>query len=65
MSTAPCTRSDVINLEELLNTKLQQRQARVTGICPVRSELYSQCFGKGEAEMPVITLGFHFDGTNE
>ena len=24
--------------------KLQQRQARETGICPVRRELYSQCF---------------------
>lgn len=26
--------------------KLQQRQARETGICPVRRELYSQCFGE-------------------
>ena len=26
--------------------RLQQRQARETGICPVRRELYSQCFGK-------------------
>ena len=26
--------------------KLQQRQARETGICPVRRELYTQCFGK-------------------
>lgn len=25
---------------------LQQRQARETGICPVRRELFSQCFGK-------------------
>jgi len=25
---------------------LQKRQARETGICPVRRELYSQCFGK-------------------
>ena len=25
--------------------RLQQRQARETGICPVRRELYSQCFG--------------------
>ncbi|XP_030249710.1 axonemal dynein light intermediate polypeptide 1 [Sparus aurata] len=44
VSSAPCTRADVIHLEELLDTKLQQRQARVTGICPVRRELYSQCF---------------------
>ncbi len=26
--------------------RLQQRQARETGICPVRRELFSQCFGK-------------------
>ncbi|XP_029359420.1 axonemal dynein light intermediate polypeptide 1 [Echeneis naucrates] len=44
VSSAPCTRADVIHLEELLDTKLQQRQARETGICPVRRELYSQCF---------------------
>lgn len=54
VSSAPCTRTDVVHLEELLDTKLQQRQARETGICPVRRELYSQCFGK-EAEMLVIT----------
>jgi len=24
---------------------LQKRQARETGICPVRRDLYSQCFG--------------------
>ncbi|XP_059194544.1 axonemal dynein light intermediate polypeptide 1 [Centropristis striata] len=44
VSSAPCTRTDVIHLEELLSRKLQQRQARETGICPVRRELYSQCF---------------------
>ncbi|KAM7421280.1 hypothetical protein PAMA_015433 [Pampus argenteus] len=44
VSSAPCTRTDVVHLEELLDTKLQQRQARETGICPVRRELYSQCF---------------------
>lgn len=55
VSSTPCTRADVLHLEELLNTKLQQRQAKETGICPVRRELYSQCFGKEEAEMlPII-----------
>uniref|UniRef100_A0A3Q3FKU7 Axonemal dynein light intermediate polypeptide 1 n=1 Tax=Labrus bergylta TaxID=56723 RepID=A0A3Q3FKU7_9LABR len=44
VSSAPCTRTDVIHLEELLDSKLQQRQARQTGICPVRRELYSQYF---------------------
>lgn len=78
VSTTPATRLDVINLQEELDRKLQQRQvrfdlnfticsddcqcdafctllmfsincfhsfqARETGICPVREELYSQTF---------------------
>ncbi|KAM9329596.1 axonemal dynein light intermediate polypeptide 1-like [Gastrophryne carolinensis] len=40
----PSTRMDVVHLQEELDMKLQQRQARETGICPVRRELYSQCF---------------------
>lgn len=31
--------------QEQLDQKLQQRQARETGICPIREELYAQCFG--------------------
>ena len=27
-----------------LDRRLQERQARDSGICPVREELYSQCF---------------------
>ena len=44
VSSTPATRLDVINLQEQLDRKLQQRQARETGICPVREELYAQCF---------------------
>ncbi|XP_052002880.1 axonemal dynein light intermediate polypeptide 1-like [Xyrauchen texanus] len=44
VSSAPCTRMDVINLQKDLDQKLQQKQARETGICPVRRDLYSQCF---------------------
>ncbi|EDQ87594.1 uncharacterized protein MONBRDRAFT_33249 [Monosiga brevicollis MX1] len=44
VSAGPATRIDVINLQEQLDGKLQQRQARETGICPVRRELYSQVF---------------------
>lgn len=47
VSSTPATRLDVTNLQEQLDQKLQQRQARETGICPVREELYSQCFGEG------------------
>ena len=45
VSSTPATRLDVVNLQEELDRRLQQRQARETGICPVRRELYSQCFG--------------------
>ncbi|XP_030638594.1 axonemal dynein light intermediate polypeptide 1 [Chanos chanos] len=44
VSSTPCTRMDVVHLQEQLDLKLQQRQARETGICPVRRELYTQCF---------------------
>ena len=37
-------RLDCIQLQEALAHKLLQRQARETGICPVREELYAQCF---------------------
>uniref|UniRef100_S4RME0 Axonemal dynein light intermediate polypeptide 1 n=1 Tax=Petromyzon marinus TaxID=7757 RepID=S4RME0_PETMA len=44
VSSTPATRLDVVKLQEQLDVRLQQRQARETGICPVRRELYSQCF---------------------
>jgi len=44
VSSTPATRSDVVKLQEQLDTKLVQRQARETGICPVRRELYAQTF---------------------
>lgn len=44
VSPTPATRVDVINLQDDLDKKLQSRQARETGICPIREELYSQCF---------------------
>mmetsp|Transcript_37596 Transcript_37596/g.106197 ORF Transcript_37596/g.106197 Transcript_37596/m.106197 type:complete len:241 (-) Transcript_37596:462-1184(-) len=44
VSSTPATRLDVINLQEKLDQELQRRQARETGICPVREELYAQCF---------------------
>lgn len=59
VSSAVSTRTEVIQLEELLDTKIQQRQARETGICPIRRELYSQCFGKepsGNGGRQIYTL---------
>jgi dynein light intermediate chain, axonemal len=40
----PSTRMDVIHLQEELDKKLLERQAREMGICPVREDLYSQGF---------------------
>lgn len=38
--------SILIMLQEELDRKLAERQARETGICPVREHLYRQSFGK-------------------
>lgn len=55
VSSTPSTRMDVVHLQEQLDLKLQQRQARETGICPVRRELYSQCFGEhGGTKLPSL-----------
>ena len=44
VSPQPATRIDVINLQDELDNRLIANGARFTGICPIREELYSQCF---------------------
>lgn len=44
VSNIPATRQDVISLQETLDMLLEQCQTRETGICPIRRELYTQCF---------------------
>ena len=44
VSHQPASRVDVARLREMLDQKLMERQARESGICPVREELFSQCF---------------------
>lgn len=46
VSSDPVTRNDVIKLTEQLDIRLQQSQAKMLGICPIRRELFTQCFGK-------------------
>lgn len=63
VSSTPATRLDVVNLQEQLDHQLQSRQARETGICPVREELYAQCFGKHNSfynffEMIIISCSY-------
>eukprot|EP01017_Pseudomicrothorax_dubius_P042642 TRINITY_DN6994_c0_g1_i1.p1 TRINITY_DN6994_c0_g1~~TRINITY_DN6994_c0_g1_i1.p1 ORF type:complete len:251 (-),score=71.95 TRINITY_DN6994_c0_g1_i1:142-894(-) len=38
------SRDDVANLQKLLDERLLARQARESGICPIREELHAQCF---------------------
>merc|ERR1712039_804530 len=54
VSSTPATRADVINLQENMDKWLQQRQARETGICPIREELYSQCFDELIRQVTII-----------
>eukprot|EP00826_Nyctotherus_ovalis_P063566 TRINITY_DN9325_c0_g2_i12.p1 TRINITY_DN9325_c0_g2~~TRINITY_DN9325_c0_g2_i12.p1 ORF type:complete len:243 (+),score=80.31 TRINITY_DN9325_c0_g2_i12:159-887(+) len=44
ISHVPAERSDMTSLTVELDRKLTERQARENGICPVREDLYSQCF---------------------
>jgi len=44
VSCTPVTKAEVLNLQEGLDRRLQTAQARETGICPVREELYNECF---------------------
>ena len=44
VSHEPASRIDVARLREMLDQNLVERQARESGICPVREELFSQCF---------------------
>lgn len=44
VSSTPATRLDVLNLQEKLDQQLKVRQAREMGLCPIREDIYSQCF---------------------
>eukprot|EP00300_Choanocystis_sp_HF-7_P014709 c18788_g1_i1.p1 GENE.c18788_g1_i1~~c18788_g1_i1.p1 ORF type:complete len:237 (+),score=65.57 c18788_g1_i1:90-800(+) len=44
VSSTPATRLDVLQLQEQLELKLQQRKARESGLDPGRRELYDQVF---------------------
>lgn len=44
VSPTPATKVDVMNLQDELDKRLQAKEARETGICPKREELFAQCF---------------------
>ncbi|KAK4315114.1 hypothetical protein Pmani_013642 [Petrolisthes manimaculis] len=65
VSTTPATSVDVQQLQEELDLRLQEQEAFETGICPVRRELYTQCFGE-DASLPatsplLISFTSHMD----
>ena len=44
VSPTPATKVDVMNLQDELDKRMQAKEARETGICPKREELFAQCF---------------------
>ena len=44
VSSETASRQEVIELEEQIDSRLLQRQARDSGICPIRRELFTECF---------------------
>ncbi|MES1904421.1 MAG: Axonemal dynein light intermediate polypeptide 1 [Paramarteilia canceri] len=44
VSKTPATRQDVLNLEKELDRRLNERKAKLAGICPIRREVFHQCF---------------------
>ncbi|OHT12552.1 28 kDa inner dynein arm light chain, axonemal [Tritrichomonas foetus] len=44
VSIHPATRGDVVKTQAQLDKELQINHALETGLCPIRSELYAQCF---------------------
>ena len=46
VSSAPGLAEDVQNLVKELDRRLQMSKARETGICPIRADLYAQCFNE-------------------
>jgi dynein light intermediate chain len=44
VSHSNASRDDVMKLKESLDEALEYRQARTSGICPIREELFSQAF---------------------
>lgn len=54
VSTTPATRLDVVNLQDELDKRLKIRQARETGICPIREELYAEAFDEIIRQVAII-----------
>lgn len=56
ISKQPATKSDVKKLGVKLDTYLRQFKAQDVGLCPIKRELYSQCFSKFETIINITCL---------
>lgn len=54
LSTQPGSKVDIKNLNIKLDMYLKQFNAREVGICPIKEELYFQCFSKFENMIYII-----------
>ena len=45
VSSIPAKDEEVKRLDETLQNRLRERHARETEVCPIRRELFTQCFG--------------------
>ena len=48
------TRDEVVKLWEMVDIKLSERQAKMTGICPIRHDLFMECLGGYELFMECL-----------
>lgn len=46
VSTQPSSRSDIIALEEQLDNLIKAKKARLTGIDPIKGQLFDECFNE-------------------
>lgn len=54
VSSRAATREDVISLQQHLDDRLELRQARENGICPVREQLYAQTLDELIRQMTIM-----------
>lgn len=52
--STPATKLDVLTLKSELETRLYKKEARENGICPIREDLFSQCFDELIRQITIV-----------
>ena len=52
--STPATRTEVRQLQQELEKRLEQRRTREIGICPIREDIFSQCFDELIRQITII-----------